>query len=147
MGPVNPAAQSHTSTSGWAHPATGHREKFTLDEGPVKAVKTAFVRLYKKGLIYRGERIINWCPRCGTALSDLEVQSKDLTSNMWHMKYPYEDGSGYVTVATTRPETYLGDSAVAVNPEDERYTHLVGKKVDIAFYQPGHTYHCRQCYR
>jgi valyl-tRNA synthetase len=105
------------------------REKFTLDEGPVKAVKTAFVRLYDKGLIYRGERIINWCPRCRTALSDLEVQSKDITGNMWHMKYPYEDGSGYITVATTRPETYLGDAAVAVNPEDERYTGLIGKKV------------------
>ena len=107
------------------------REKFTLDDGPVKAVKTAFVRLYDKGLIYRGERIINWCPRCRTALSDLEVQSKDLTSNMWHMKYPYADGSGYITVATTRPETYLGDAAVAVNPEDERYTGLIGKKVTL----------------
>jgi len=105
------------------------RERFTLDDGPVKAVKTAFVRLYDKGLIYRGERIINWCPRCRTALSDLEVQSKDLTSNMWHMKYPYADGSGYITVATTRPETYLGDAAVAVNPEDERYSGLIGKKV------------------
>jgi valyl-tRNA synthetase len=109
------------------------RERFTLDEGPVKAVKTAFVRLYNKGLIYRGERIINWCPRCRTALSDLEVQSKDLTSNMWHMKYPYEDGSGYITVATTRPETYLGDAAVAVNPEDGRYTKLIGKKVVLPF--------------
>jgi valyl-tRNA synthetase len=109
------------------------RERFTLDEGPVKAVKTAFVRLYDKGLIYRGERIINWCPRCRTALSDLEVQSKDLTSNMWHMKYPYEDGSGFITVATTRPETYLGDAAVAVNPEDGRYTKLIGKKVVLPF--------------
>jgi valyl-tRNA synthetase len=109
------------------------REKYTLDEGPVKAVKTAFVRLYNKGLIYRGERIINWCPRCRTALSDLEVQSKDLVSNMWHMKYPYADGSGYITVATTRPETYLGDSAVAVNPEDGRYTALAGKKVVLPF--------------
>jgi valyl-tRNA synthetase len=109
------------------------RERFTLDEGPVKAVKTAFVRLYNKGLIYRGERIINWCPRCRTALSDLEVQSKDLTSNMWHMKYPYADGSGYITVATTRPETYLGDAAVAVNPEDGRYTKLIGKKVVLPF--------------
>jgi len=109
------------------------REKFTLDDGPVKAVKTAFVRLYDKGLIYRGERIINWCPRCRTALSDLEVQSKDLTSNMWHMKYPYSDGSGYITVATTRPETYLGDAAVAVNPEDGRYTALICKKVVLPF--------------
>jgi len=109
------------------------RERFTLDDGPVKAVKTAFVRLYDKGLIYRGERIINWCPRCRTALSDLEVQNKDLVSNMWHMKYPYADGSGHITVATTRPETYLGDSAVAVNPEDGRYTLLVGKKVILPF--------------
>jgi len=107
------------------------RERFTLDDGPVKAVKTAFVRLYDKGLIYRGERIINWCPRCRTALSDLEVQSKDLNGNMWHMKYPYADGSGYITVATTRPETYLGDAAVAVNPEDERYNGLIGKKVTL----------------
>jgi len=109
------------------------RERFTLDDGPVKAVKTAFVRLYNKGLIYRGERIINWCPRCRTALSDLEVQSKDLVSNMWHMKYPYADGSGYITVATTRPETYLGDSAVAVNPEDGRYASLIGMKVLLPF--------------
>ncbi|MDD5312360.1 MAG: valine--tRNA ligase [Dehalococcoidia bacterium] len=109
------------------------REKFTLDEGPVKAVKTAFVRLYNKGLIYRGERIINWCPRCRTALSDLEVQNRDITSNMWHMKYPYQDGSGYITVATTRPETYLGDSAVAVNPEDGRYSKLIGQNVVLPF--------------
>jgi valyl-tRNA synthetase len=109
------------------------REHFTLDDGPVKAVKNTFVNLYNKGLIYRGERIINWCPRCRTALSDLEVQNKDLSSNLWHMKYPYEDGSGFITVATTRPETYLGDAAVAVNPEDERYTKLIGKKVVLPF--------------
>ncbi len=109
------------------------RECFTLDDGPVKAVKATFINLYNKGLIYRGERIINWCPRCRTALSDLEVQNKDLASNLWHMKYPYEDGSGFVTVATTRPETYLGDAAVAVNPEDERYTSLLGKKVILPF--------------
>ena len=109
------------------------RERFTLDDGPVKAVKTTFVNLYNKGLIYRGERIINWCPRCRTALSDLEVQNKDIASNLWHMRYPFEDGSGYITVATTRPETYLGDAAVAVNPEDERYTNLIGKKVILPF--------------
>ena len=109
------------------------RERFTLDEGPVKAVKTTFVNLYNKGLIYRGERIINWCPRCRTALSDLEVQNKDIASNLWHMKYPFEDGSGYITVATTRPETYLGDAAVAVNPEDGRYANLVGKRVILPF--------------
>ena len=105
------------------------RERFTLDDGPCKAVKTAFVHLYSKGLIYRGERIINWCPRCQTALSDLEVDHKDLTSNLWHMRYPMEGGSGHITVATTRPETYLGDSAVAVNPGDARYAELVGKRV------------------
>lgn len=109
------------------------RERFTLDDGPVKAVKTTFVNLYNKGLIYRGERIINWCPRCRTALSDLEVQNKDIASNLWHMRYPFEDGSGYITVATTRPETYLGDAAVAVNPEDERYTNLIGKRVILPF--------------
>ncbi len=109
------------------------RERFTLDEGPAKAVKTTFVNLYNKGLIYRGERITNWCPRCRTALSDLEVQNKDLTSNLWHMKYPFEDGSGFITVATTRPETYLGDAAVAVNPTDERYAGLIGKRVILPF--------------
>ena len=105
------------------------RERFTLDEGPSQAVRTAFVRLYNKGLIYRGERIINWCPRCQTALSDLEVQHKDVTGNLYYLRYPMADGDGFVTVATTRPETYLGDTAVAVNPDDERFKTLVGKKV------------------
>jgi valyl-tRNA synthetase len=105
------------------------RERFTLDEGPSRAVRTAFVRLYDKGLIYQGERIINWCPRCQTALSDLEVQHKDVTGNLYYLRYPMADGEGYVTVATTRPETYLGDTAVAVNPDDERFKRLVGKKV------------------
>ena len=105
------------------------RERFTLDEGPSQAVRTAFVRLYNKGLIYRGERIINWCPRCQTALSDLEVQHKDVTGNLYYLRYPMADGDGFVTVATTRPETYLGDTAVAVNPDDERFKSLVGKKV------------------
>jgi valyl-tRNA synthetase len=105
------------------------RERFTLDEGPSRAVRTAFVRLYKKGLIYRGERIINWCPRCQTAISDLEVQHKDITGNLYYLRYPLADGEGYVTVATTRPETYLGDTAVAVNPDDKRFKSLVGKKV------------------
>jgi len=109
------------------------RERFTLDEGPVKAVKTTFVNLYNKGLIYRGERITNWCPRCRTALSDLEVQNKDISSNLWHMKYPFEDGSGSITVATTRPETYLGDAAVAVNPTDDRYAGVIGKRVILPF--------------
>jgi len=105
------------------------RERFTLDDGPCRAVRTAFARLYNKGLIYRGERIINWCPRCQTALSDLEVQHKDITGNLYYLRYPFADGDGYVTVATTRPETYLGDTAVAVNPEDKRFEGLVGKKV------------------
>jgi valyl-tRNA synthetase len=105
------------------------RERFTLDDKPSKAVRTAFVRLYNKDLIYRGERIINWCPRCQTALSDLEVQHKDITGNLYYFRYPLADGEGYVTVATTRLETYLGDTAVAVNPDDERFKGMVGKKV------------------
>jgi len=105
------------------------RECFTLDEGPIKAVRTAFVRLYNKGLIYRGERIITWCPRCQTALSDLEVQHKDVTGKLYYMRYPMANGKGFITVATTRPETYLGDTAVAVNPDDERFKHLIGKTV------------------
>ena len=105
------------------------REKFTLDEGPSKAVRTAFVRLYNKGLIYRGERMINWCPRCQTALSDLEVVHKDVMGHLYYIRYPLTQSEGFVTVATTRPETFLGDTAVAVNPEDERYKNLVGKSV------------------
>jgi valyl-tRNA synthetase len=105
------------------------RERFTLDEGPARAVRTAFKRLYDKGLIYQGERIINWCPRCQTALSDLEVQHKDINGNLYYMRYPFADGTGFVTVATTRPETYLGDTAVAVNPNDKRYQGMTGKKV------------------
>ncbi len=105
------------------------REKFTLDSGPSLAVRHTFVNLYNKGLIYRGERIINWCPRCSTALSDLEVDHKDLNGHLWHLKYPLADGDGFLVVATTRPETMLGDTAVAVNPEDERYTKLIGKDV------------------
>ncbi len=106
------------------------RERFTLDEGPSRAVRTAFVRLYNKGLIYRGERIINWCPRCSTALSDLEVDHKELAGHLYYVRYPLaEDEGQFITVATTRPETILGDTAVAVNPRDERYKDLVGKKV------------------
>ena len=94
------------------------RERFTLDEGPSRAVRTAFVRLYEKGLIYRGERIINWCPRCGTALSDLEVDHQDVTGHLWYVRYPIVgEKDKYITVATTRPETILGDTAVAVNPD------------------------------
>ncbi|MFA5317769.1 MAG: valine--tRNA ligase, partial [Dehalococcoidales bacterium] len=111
-----------------------NRERFTLDEGPSKAVRTVFVRLYDKGLIYRGERIINWCPRCATAISDLEVDHKDLKGHLWYVRYPVVENEGeYITVATTRPETILGDTAVAVNPEDERFKWLVGKKVRLPF--------------
>jgi valyl-tRNA synthetase len=105
------------------------RERYTLDEGPSRAVRTAFVRLYEKGLIYRGERIINWCPRCATALSDLEVDHKDIQGNLYYVKYPLAEGEGFITVATTRPETILGDTAVAVNPRDKRFKAMVGKKV------------------
>jgi len=107
------------------------RECFTLDPGPSKAVRTFFVRLYEKGLIYRGERIINWCARCSTALSDLEVEHEEVASHLWHLKYPLEDGSGFVIVATTRPETLLGDTAVAVNPADERYKAIIGKNIKL----------------
>jgi len=104
------------------------RERFTMDEGCSKAVKEVFVNLYNKGLIYRGNRIINWCPKCVTALSDAEVEYTEDPGFFWHIRYPVKDSEGeYVTVATTRPETMLGDSAVAVNPADERYSHLVGK--------------------
>ena len=109
------------------------REHFTLDSIPARAVRTAFFRLYHKGLIYQGERIINWCPRCQTALSDLEVQHKDITGNLYYMRYPLVDGEGYITVATTRPETYLGDTAVAINPEDKRFKNLTGKNVILPF--------------
>ncbi len=102
---------------------------FTLDEGPSRAVRTAFVRLYDKGLIYRGERIINWCPRCQTALSDLEVEHKEITGHLYYVRYPLAKEEGFVTVATTRPETFFGDTAVAVNPNDRRYKNLVGKDV------------------
>ena len=105
------------------------RRRFTLDEGPSKAVRTTFTNLFDKGLIYRGERIINWCPRCSTALSDLEVQHVEEQSFLYHIRYPLEEGMGHVTVATTRPETLLGDTGVAVNPNDERYSHLSGKRV------------------
>ena len=105
------------------------RKRFTLDEGPSNAVRTTFVNLYKKGLIYRGERITNWCPRCASALSDLEVKHQEESANVFYIRYPLEDGTGAVTVATTRPETLLGDTAVAVNPKDKRYKRLVGKNV------------------
>ncbi|MFQ5924536.1 MAG: valine--tRNA ligase [Dehalococcoidia bacterium] len=103
------------------------RERFTLDEGPSRAVRTTFVRLYEKGLIYRGERIINWCPRCSTALSDLEVEHEEVPGHLYYVRYRLADEEGFITVATTRPETILGDTAVAVNPEDSRFENLLGK--------------------
>ena len=103
------------------------RERFTMDEGCSKAVREVFVNLYNKGLIYRGNRIINWCPCCMTALSDAEVEYAEQAGNFWHIKYPVKDSDKFVVIATTRPETLLGDTAVAVNPEDERYKDLVGK--------------------
>ncbi len=107
------------------------RERFTLDEGCSNAVKEVFVKLYEKGLIYRGERIINWCPKCLTSISDAEVEYEEQAGHFWHLRYPLADGSGYLELATTRPETLLGDTAVAVNPNDERYKHLVGKMLDL----------------
>jgi valyl-tRNA synthetase len=105
------------------------RERFTLDEGLSEAVREAFVRLYEKGLIYKGNYLVNYCPHCGTALADDEVEYQQTDGKLYNIDYPLEDGSGVITVATTRPETMFGDVAVAVHPEDERFTHLVGKKV------------------
>ena len=105
------------------------RERFTMDEGLSKAVREVFVSLYEKGLIYKGNRIISWCPSCTTALSDTEVEHEEQAGFFWHVKYPVKDSDEYVIIATTRPETMLGDSAVAVHPEDTRYAHLVGKSV------------------
>ncbi|MGZ3536945.1 MAG: valine--tRNA ligase, partial [Thermodesulfobacteriota bacterium] len=105
------------------------RERFTMDEGLSEAVKEVFVRLYQEGLIYRSHYIINWCPRCQTALSDLEVEHQEVLGKLYHLKYPFKERERFVIVATTRPETMLGDTAVAVNPEDERYQGVIGKKV------------------
>ncbi len=107
------------------------RERFTMDEGLSKAVRAVFVRLYKEGLIYQGDYIINWCPRCQTALADLEVEHEPTDGKLYHIRYPLADGSGHLVVATTRPETMLGDTAVAVHPGDERYQHLKGGKVRL----------------
>ena len=108
-----------------------NRARFTMDEGCSKAVREVFVSLYEKGLIYKGSRIINWCPPCVTALSDAEVEYVDKPGHLWHIRYPLTDGSGDVIVATTRPETMLGDTGVCVNPNDERYTSIVGKTVTL----------------
>ncbi len=107
------------------------RERFTMDAGLNKVVTESFVRLYNEGLIYRGKRLVNWDPKLGTAVSDLEVISEEEDGSMWHINYPLADGSGYLTVATTRPETMLGDVAVMVHPEDDRYQHLIGKNVKL----------------
>ena len=105
------------------------RERFTMDEGCNKAVVEVFIKLYEKGLIYRGSRIINWCPDCRTALSDAEVEYEEQASHLWHIRYATEDGKDSIIVATTRPETMLGDTAVAVHPDDERYKHMIGKTI------------------
>lgn len=105
------------------------RERFTMDEGLSEAVKEVFVRLYEEGLIYRSHYIINWCPRCQTALSDLEVEYEEILGKLYHLKYPLKEGGAFVVVATTRPETMLGDTAVAVNPEDKRYQEIIGKGI------------------
>ena len=107
------------------------RERFTMDEGLSAAVQEAFIRLFEKGLIYRGKYIINWCPRCQTALSDEEVEHKEMQGNLWYIKYPVQNSDEHVVVATTRPETMLGDTAVAVHPKDERYRHLLTRKILI----------------
>ena len=107
------------------------RERFTMDDTYVDAILEEFVRFYDQGLIYKGARVINWCPRCATALSDIEVEYVERDSHLWHLRYPFADGSGEVVVATTRPETMLGDSAVAVNPEDPRYAGKIGKMIAL----------------
>lgn len=109
------------------------KERFTMDEGLSDAVKEVFIHLYNKGLIYRGKRIINWCPRCVTALANDEVEHNDENGKLWHIKYPYADGSGFIEIATTRPETMLGDVAVAVNPKDDRYLDLIGKELTLPY--------------
>ncbi|MBW2638246.1 MAG: class I tRNA ligase family protein, partial [Deltaproteobacteria bacterium] len=105
------------------------RERFTMDEGLSRAVREIFVKLYNDGLIYQGDYIVNWCPRCHTAISDLEVEYEEEKGGLWYINYPYVEGEGGIVVATTRPETMLGDTAVAVNPNDERYEDVIGKKV------------------
>ncbi|MBF2055896.1 MAG: valine--tRNA ligase [Cyanobacterium sp. T60_A2020_053] len=111
--------------------ADWRRERFTLDDNLCEAVKTAFVKLYEEGLIYRGKYMVNWCPESQSAVSDLEVENKEIDGDLWHFRYPFTDGSGFLEVATTRPETMLGDTAVAVNPHDGRYQHLIGKTLTL----------------
>jgi valyl-tRNA synthetase len=111
------------------------RERFTMDAGYSRAVQEVFVRLYGEGLIYRGQYIVNWCPRCGTAVSDLEVVHEERPGHLWTIRYPFADGTGHLSVATTRPETMLGDTAVAVNPRDERYRGAIGRRVVVPLVQ------------
>ena len=113
------------SSLDWQH------ERFTMDEGLSDAVKEVFVRLHEEGLIYRGKRLVNWDPVLHTAISDLEVLSQEENGHLWHMRYPLSNGTGQLVVATTRPETMLGDFAVAVHPGDERYKHLLGEFVEL----------------
>ena len=110
------------------------RERFTMDEGCSEAVQEVFIRLYEKGYIYRGSRIINWCPVCGTSISDAEVEYQEKEGNFWHLRYPIVGTDEYLNLATTRPETMIGDTAIAVNPEDERYKHLIGKMVKLPLF-------------
>ena len=108
-----------------------NRERFTMDEGCSRAVREAFVNMYDQDLIYKGNYIINWCPKCNTAISDIEVEHSDSDGHLWHIKYPCKDSEQFVVVATTRPETMLGDTGVAVHPDDERYQGLIGHEVEI----------------
>ncbi|MFT5142483.1 MAG: valyl-tRNA synthetase, partial [Thalassolituus oleivorans] len=107
------------------------KERFTMDDGFSRAVQDVFVKLYEEGLVYRGKYLINWCPVDMTAISDEEVDNVERDGHLWYIKYPLTSGDGFITIATTRPETMLGDSAIAVHPEDERYTHLVGQSVTL----------------
>ena len=112
-------------------PVTGTESVLLWMKGCSEAVLEVFTRLYEKGYIYKGSRIINWCPVCHTSISDAEVEHEEQAGHFWHINYPIADGSGYVEIATTRPETLLGDTAVAVNPDDDRYKHLIGKTLKL----------------
>lgn len=123
------------------------RERFTMDEGCSKAVLETFIRLYEKGLIYRGNRLINWCPSCGTSLSDIEVEHEDKTGKYYYFRYPGADGSDGITVATSRPETMFGDVAIAVHPDDDRYKDMIGKKGADSAGRKRDTNNCRHLSR
>ena len=118
------------------------RERFTMDEGLSHAVREVFIRLYEEGLIYRGKRLVNWDPVLLTAISDLEVINQEEEGKLWHIRYPFVDADEYLIVATTRPETMLGDVAVAVHPDDERYQHLIGKHVTLTINRSHYSYYC-----